>query len=111
MSDTRAVFSDSDVTWELPPLEGSSSRQLVKLIIRILPTVENAGLSALLSECASKLTDNEKDGRAVQEVMSASLTQLNQYSTLLIKKDVALRRLHENYAALVNERRKNRSAA
>ena len=111
MSDTRAVFSDSDVHWELDPAENSSSRHLVQLVIKELPTVENADHAALLRECVSKLADNERDERAVQEVLSASLTQLHHYQTLLTKKDAALRRLHENYAALVNERRKDRSAA
>jgi len=111
MSDTRAVFSASDVHWELDPAEDSSSPQLVQIVIKELPTVENDDHAALLRECASALTDHDEDGRALREVLSAALTIFRTQQVLLVKKDAALRRLHENYAALVNERRKDRSAA
>jgi hypothetical protein len=111
MSDTRAVFSDRDVNWELAPAENTSSRSFVQIVIKELPTVENNDHADLLQECVSKLADNERDKRADRTVLSASLTELHHCQTLLTKKDAAFRRLHEDYAALVNERRKDRSAA
>ncbi len=111
MSDTRAVFSDRDVNWELSPAEGSSSRQLVQEVIKQLPTIENTELYALVRECAFALTDQDEDMRAVKEVLSASLTQQHLYQALLGKKDATIRRLRENHAALINERREDRSAA
>ena len=111
MSDTRAAFSDRDVNWELAPAEDRSSRHLVQFVIEELPTVENTDHAALLRECAYALNEHDEDMRAVKEVLSASLTELHHCQTLLTEKDAALRRLHENYAALVNERRKDRSAA
>lgn len=111
MSDTRAAFSDRDVNWELDPAEDRSSRPLVQLITKTLPEVSDSDLAALPRECAYALNEHDEDMRAVKEVLSASLTELHHCQTLLTKKDAALRRLHENYAALVNERRKDRSAA
>jgi hypothetical protein len=109
MSDTPAGFSASDVlTWEPAPLEGSSSRRLVQLVIKELPTVENADHAALLRECASKLADDERDERAVQEVLSASLTQLHHSQAVKKRDDATIQRLH---ADLRNERQKNRNTS
>lgn len=111
MSDTRAAFSDRDVHWELAPAEDRSSRHLVQLVIEELPTIENTDLAALLRECAFALTDHDEHIRAGKEVLSASLTVLHTQQALLVKTGAALRRLHESYAALVNERRQDKEAA
>ena len=102
---THVTLSASDINWQLAPAEDSSSRQLVSLITKTLPSVEDPDLAALLRECAVVLTGHDEDGRAIREVLSASLTRMHNQQVLLTKKDAALRRLYESHAALAKERR------
>ena len=106
MRDSRAPVTASGINWQLAPAEDSSSRQLAQVCTKALATVEDPDLADLLRECASALTDHDEDARALQEVVSASLTLLHTQQALLAQKDAALRRLRESYAALAKERRR-----